>query len=273
MLALDQAGAGRSAARIARIHPSLEAFVEHAWVAPGRAGAGGGWRIVPDPCPHVIVARRARGVAVSLVGARTGWVDADTGRAWTVAVRLRPGSLPPLTGLPAADFTDRSVPLEEVFFDARDILEAAGEGPGAALTRLEALLRRHLADAPAPDWRVRGLDPGVDRVPGGPAAVSREMGVPPRTLRDAAAAHAGMSPRTLLRIRRLQRALLLALGGGARGRGPGGWSRVAGAAGYHDQSHLVRECRALLGETPGRFAQRSAAVGPPTPGSARRGAA
>jgi AraC-like DNA-binding protein len=35
------------------------------------------------------------------------------------------------------------------------------------------------------------------------------------------------------------------------------WSRIAAAHGFADQSHLVRDCRAMLGESPSEFVARA----------------
>jgi AraC-like DNA-binding protein len=65
-----------------------------------------------------------------------------------------------------------------------------------------------------------------------------------------------MSPKRFHRICRLHRALSLALPAPAE---PGRWSRAAATAGYADHAHLVRDCRALLGEPPSAFAARGRA--------------
>jgi AraC-like DNA-binding protein len=57
----------------------------------------------------------------------------------------------------------------------------------------------------------------------------------------------GLGPKQLCRILRLGRALQLAKGGAS------GWAEVASQAGYCDQSHLVREVRAIAGVSPGEW--------------------
>jgi AraC-like DNA-binding protein len=57
----------------------------------------------------------------------------------------------------------------------------------------------------------------------------------------------------VLRVSRLHRALGLALGGST----PGGWAAIAARTGYFDQSHLIRDFRLLLGESPGQYMCRS----------------
>jgi AraC-like DNA-binding protein len=80
------------------------------------------------------------------------------------------------------------------------------------------------------------------------------LGVPARTLRQRCADDIGLSPVLVLRVGRLHHALRLALAGTT----PGGWAAIAARTGYFDQSHLIRDCRLLLGESPGEFMRRSA---------------
>jgi transcriptional regulator GlxA family with amidase domain len=55
----------------------------------------------------------------------------------------------------------------------------------------------------------------------------------------------GLSPKQLLRINRLHRALAL-----AQSHHPPSWARIATEAGYFDQAHLLHDARAIAGATP-----------------------
>ena len=91
-------------------------------------------------------------------------------------------------------------------------------------------------------WRRLQL-PGCRRV--GPLAA--ELGIGRRRLEQAFRRHIGLSPATVARIARFQRAVDQ-LG---RGAGP---AAAAAACGYADQPHLNRETRALAGCTPAELA-------------------
>jgi len=60
----------------------------------------------------------------------------------------------------------------------------------------------------------------------------------------------GVSPKQFARLDRVQRALTL-----SRKSPQADWSAIAAASGYFDQSHFIREFRALNGTTPVAFAQ------------------
>jgi transcriptional regulator GlxA family with amidase domain len=63
------------------------------------------------------------------------------------------------------------------------------------------------------------------------------------------AEHVGTTPKMFSRLMRLQTALEM-----SRRSGQPAWAETALAAGYFDQSHMVREFRELTGETPVGFA-------------------
>jgi AraC-like DNA-binding protein len=276
MVTLDQAGQARGWTRIVPPPRALAPFVELFW-AQADAPAGGslhGWRIVPDASPHLIV-KRLRGIAgdpvpagsstrAILVGARSHHVDSDMpDRTWTAGVRFRPGVLPVLTGLPASEVADRGVSVEDAFGAAgrqveRDLADAACADRAIGMLR-DALLAR-LVGASPPDRRIRGLirlaraaQQDTRSARPGVRTLADRLGVPTRTLRQRCADDIGLSPVLVMRIGRLHHALRLALAGAP----PGGWAAIAVRTGYFDQSHLIRDCRLLLGESPGEFLRRS----------------
>jgi AraC-like DNA-binding protein len=265
MVTLDQAGRGARQTRIIEADPRLDRFVELLWLqAPAGADRGArAWRIIADASAHLIVSRdrdprgRPR-TRVSVVGARTRWVDADiTRREWVAGVRLRKGVLPLLTRLPASDFTNRTVPARDVFGSAgaglRERLEAVA-GPAEVARVVSAFLADELAGCPAPDPRIdagagQSRHPAARRV----RELAARAGTGERSLRRLYADGVGLSPVCTLRIERMHRALALALAGA------GGWARIAARSGYSDQSHMIHEFRTLLGETPRRFVGRRSA--------------
>ena len=78
---------------------------------------------------------------------------------------------------------------------------------------------------------------------------ARTLGLGERQLERLFAAEVGIGPKTFARVARLERALTL-MGGTARGQ-----AALATAAGYADESHLIREFRALALATPAEIAR------------------
>ena len=80
--------------------------------------------------------------------------------------------------------------------------------------------------------------------------LARELGVSMRTLERKVRQEVGLSPRALRRVLRFRRAFRL-----LDGTPHGAWTRVALAAGYFDQAHLIREFRRFAGAPPSAFFQ------------------
>jgi len=59
--------------------------------------------------------------------------------------------------------------------------------------------------------------------------------------------HVGLAPKTFGRLARISKAVKMGDAGGE-------WAEIAAAAGYFDQSHMVREFQDLIGDTPVGFA-------------------
>lgn len=266
MVTLDQAGAGIPALRIVSAPPGLRDRVRLLWLeTPRQARVPGGdsWRVVPDPCAHLLYHRVVRpgggeeAHRLLVAGPRTVAVDIDkTRRSVTAGVRLRPWAVPALLGLSAGDLSDRSVRLSAVLdgeaTELEDRLRAAPvEGIPAVL---EAWLRGRVTGSEAAAERRARF--AVSRLARQATCekVARGVGIGTRALRSLIRDQVGLPPKTVGRIARLHGALRR-----ARIAGPGiSWSRVAAASGYYDQAHMIREFRRLLGETPGAWSGRLA---------------
>jgi AraC-like DNA-binding protein len=96
---------------------------------------------------------------------------------------------------------------------------------------------------------------------GGPAALPALLSISGRQLRRRCRAAVGVGPKELHRILRFQAFVARVQASIARqGPSDGDLARWAVEAGYHDQAHLSRECRRLVGVTPGEFLAQSGAA-------------
>ena len=257
MVTLDDAGRDAPDLIFVDSLPLLAPFVEHAWVqarcTPSTASAAR--RVVPDPSAHlVIVVSRDGRTRGHLVGSRTTFCDIETDRRFTIGIRLRPGTVPLLTRTSARELVDRGMPLSDVLPETDRAFDQASAGRAhEALGTLLHTLSEHLQAAGAPDWRVRAVDAlwRNPRAPRGVASSARHLGLASRTLHEVASAEVGLSPSFWQRIVRLHGSIRLALTEPDRSL-----ARVAAAAGYHDQSHMAREFRDLVGEAPTTFLGR-----------------
>jgi AraC-like DNA-binding protein len=163
---------------------------------------------------------------------------------------LAPVAAHRLLGVPMAELADRVVGLEELLGrDARELQERLGDAASweARFALLDAFLLRRLADAErgpsSVAWAWHALRRSGGRLP--IRALADELGCSHRHLIAGFRREVGLPPKAVARIVRFERALHA-----ARASARPDWAAIAHDCGYADQSHLVREVRALAGTTP-----------------------
>ncbi|HEX3816302.1 MAG TPA: helix-turn-helix domain-containing protein [Mycobacteriales bacterium] len=197
--------------------------------------------VLPDGASDILVDHTG---AAFLVGptADVDIVEIPAGEGFR-SLRLRPGALRSAVGVPATEVRGKVLPLADVVgaATARKLTRITLGGPDDARS-----LQRGWLESP-PDRRVRGAIAWLRRYGGRDVSELAEItGLSPRQLRRLLLEHAGLGPKALQRVFRLQRFLALA-------EQPGtdlGLAEVAVVAGYADQAHLTREVRSLAGLTP-----------------------
>lgn len=184
-----------------------------------------------------------------------------TGRGWAVGVMLQPAAGALLCGGDVAEFTDRHVDLDTLGAfpaglagDVRTAMEPDPGDPAAharARGRLEEALRSHLpidAEGHLVNAIVAAVEDSPDllRV----AQLCERFDLTERTLQRLTSRRLGLTPKWLIRRRRLHEAAgLLRLSKTEL-------ATLAADLGYTDQAHLTRDFRAATGMTPGAFARR-----------------
>ncbi len=174
---------------------------------------------------------------------------------------LAPGAAHTLLGVPAADLTDRGIPLAELpgplagFAD-----ELSRTAPGEIPALLEAVLPQRIPDT---DTAQRALLRAATALLSTTTAtipeVAARLAVSERHLRNLFALGIGVSPKHFARIDRLRRMLP------AAAHTP--LARLAAEQGYYDQSHMTADFRILMGVPPTSFFEGR--FPPPTPCSVR----
>ncbi|MFF4302293.1 helix-turn-helix domain-containing protein [Streptomyces sp. NPDC001601] len=167
-----------------------------------------------------------------------------------VELRLAPGTSRSLLGVPAAELVGRVVPLDALpgGVARRFAREVRWLEPRTALPRIAEVLPGLLTHRTDPDRTallragVDALSVRLDRTPAQVRDVARELAVSERQLRNLLTDGVGVSPKHYARIDRVRTVA-------ARG-GSVGWSELAAAAGYFDQSHMTADFRALMGVPP-----------------------
>jgi AraC-like DNA-binding protein len=205
----------------------LRDLVECAWVVDGPPAPV---RVLPDGCMDLM---RMEG-RIMVAGPDTAASVSPRGDGEPfVGLRFRPGVLPRLLGVPAAELRNARVALT----DLRPVAS-----PSRSLVELAADLSSQRPRPETAPWSLPLLDHVTGRLATGSAVadLAREIGWSSRTLQRQCTAIYGYGPATLRRILRFRRAVRL-LGDGLPP------TEVAVRAGYADQPHLHREVRALAG--------------------------
>ncbi len=204
--------------------PQLSELVECGWVVDGRPEPV---RVLPDGCMDLI---RMSGRVV-VAGPDTTAFLTSRGRETFVGLRFRPGVLPRLLGVPAAQLRNDRVPLADL-----------GIAEPRSLTALAAKLASDEPVKETAPWSLQQLRRVTDSLANGCTVteVARHIGWSSRTVQRQCRAVYGYGPATLRRILRFRRAVRLLDDGAAT-------AHAAMMAGYADQPHFHREVRDLTG--------------------------
>lgn len=207
-------------------------------------------RVVPDGCADIVWTGRSLIVA----GPDTQSIlDRLPQGTVIVGIRFQPGAASTWLGLPLGQIVDRRVPLAELWrhetdqlFDEisgkRDVSDVAVALETSLLNKLSrvgpadrqiALLRRAAGDNCHP----AGVP--VDRL-------AAHMGISERTLRRRCVDAFGYGFKTLDRVFRFQRFMML-----ATHSWKGSLADLAARAGYADQAHMTREVQRMSSTSPG----------------------
>ncbi|MBP6390626.1 MAG: AraC family transcriptional regulator [Flavobacteriales bacterium] len=190
-------------------------------------------------------------------GMRTSRIVIGTGSgAPMLVLRLRPGTLPVLTRLPASELNDQVVDLDLLlgarFTTARDRLGEALDVHGAqgVVDSAEAILAPLFPLQHGSDDRVRiALCALRERNGTGTvSSISRDLGCSQKHLNDLFHRHFGLGPKrygTLLRFQSLLQRL-------ESTTGPD-WAQLALEHGFYDQSHMTNVFRTMTGHTPSGY--------------------
>jgi AraC-like DNA-binding protein len=251
--------------------PPLDRFVEQLWYWEGVPPEHARDRLMPrGMCGLMInlaedetrlyrghddaVVNRMPGAVLVGAHARYFVIDTREQRA-NVGVAFRPGGTWPFFDPAGDELQNQHVPLGDLWGSAGDTLRErilAAPTPQAKLLLLEAEL---LARAIRPLQRRAEVDFALERLSRAPhdysiAMLSEHVGLSARRFTRLFTLEVGLTPKLYSRVRRFQR-VMRAMAGPV-----GDWTEVEYQCGYFDQSHLIRECRAMSGFTPTELAAR-----------------
>jgi AraC-like DNA-binding protein len=206
--------------------------------------ADGRWRAAPAGCTGHII------------GAVTHADSSAVERPSMIGAYFRAGGLAAFTSVSAHDFTDRAVPVEDVWGAAAAgvAVRLAEANEAVRIEALESLLIGRLGDPhrPRASVDVSGLAASIEHSAGHitVAQAADAAGISRQHLTRLFRERVGVTPKLYARLARFQSGFSHA------GSGETSGACAALALGYTDQSHWIAECKEFSGLTPGGFAAR-----------------
>jgi len=244
----------------------LNRFVSLLWSARAPCGVYGHERVLPNGCIQLIISLardflldcpesqpEVRRPPALIVGARSVYeMVAQSDMADLIGVVFQPGSFPAFAGEAAHLFSNRNIPLTDLWErETRSLRERllaldSAEARFACLERF--LLERTQANAANPSSpRSAAIRFALTRIAQAPGTVTvrevaRSIGWSERRFSQVFREDVGLTPKLWCRIRRFQRAVRM-LHAGADVP----WAELALDCGFYDQSHFANEFRAFSG--------------------------
>ena len=244
-----------------RYHASadLAPFVEHYWTVEWDLAELRTPETLPHPCVHIALeADRAEIHGVT----RGRFTRVLQGKGRVLGIKFRPGGFRPFITRPVADFTDRRLPLHQVFSTAAGLEQRAlaQADHQAAIAVLEAFLRQQ---QPRPDPAIALAGAICERIAADRAItrveqVAAAFDIGARRLQRLFGEYIGVSPKWVIQRYRLHEAAARMAAGGAIN-----WPDIALELGYADQAHFIRDFRKLVGRSPADYLKALATMARP----------
>jgi AraC-like DNA-binding protein len=243
-----------------RLRPFVDSYIDFdmaGWPPGQHRGMPDGTLVLVISVSTPLTVRRADHtdvVAAATVGGLrsrpVGIVHDGTQRG--IQLALTPRGARALLGLPAAALANEVWPLAEVVgrraHELTDRLAGAPSPAGQAQV-LDEVLARWAVDEDYPavvDGAWRRLAASAGRAP--VASIAEEVGLSRRHLGQLVRAELGLTPKTVARVLRFNRACECLRSGRTASL-----AETAAACGYFDQAHLANEWKQLAGCTPGEW--------------------
>jgi len=238
-----------------RYHPSpeLAPYIEHHWTVEWDLAGPVLRETLPYPCANLVLEPGR----AELAGVQTKKFSRTlSGRGRVLGTKFRAGGLRAFIDAPVSGFTDRVLPLDEVFGPAARDLDSRAlihEDHHAAIAVLEGFLLG-LGPSHDPDIGLAGevvARIAEDRELKSVEELAATFDVSKRRLQRLFVDYVGTSPKWVIRRYRLQEAAEVMAAAETID-----WPQLAADLGYADQAHFIREFKRLVGKTPADYRRK-----------------
>jgi AraC-like DNA-binding protein len=217
------------------------------WTQTIHSPVGFAQRVLPDCCVDILLIN----YVPTVVGPWTKpFVAPLPPGTIIIGARCHPGLAPSLLGVPASELLNCSVPLSDVWGDAKTARFARIAGRASLSERIaamEAALLDRVANASPVDKTTRAAIRWISQRPHGRVEqLSQWLGLSSRQIQRRFAASVGYGPKLFQSVLRFQRLLHLA----AEPEVHANLAQLAADAEYADQAHMTRELQRFSGSSP-----------------------
>lgn len=236
--------------------PSLSSMVEHYW--------GVQWDLrgqepypsatLPHPAVHLTVEPTGAFI-VGIVTEKFTRLLSDTG--WVFGIKFKPGGFYPFAQKPVATFTNKNMPMVELFGEVAGAYEESIRAAKSEEEKIR-LAENFLAGcSPAVDENVLLVNQIVEiisaeRVITKVDQVVSRFGINKRTLQRLFSQYVGVSPKWVIQRYRLHEATEQIAAGSSVD-----WPKLAVDLGYFDQAHFIKDFKTIVGQTPAEYAKEA----------------
>lgn len=242
---------------LSRFTPSedLQFFVEHFWIVEWDLGDDSYQQdILAYPSVHLVFENENTKIFGVVTGKFSRTIE---GKGKVVGIKFGPGGFYPFYKSPISSFADDTIALDSVFdVDTRELEESilAPENKEQMVERAENFIRNNL---PEEDERVQFVNTIIDSIIENKKLIkvdelAEQFNITKRTLQRMFKRYVGVSPKWVIKRYRLHEVA----GKLAENENPD-LSQLAVELGYYDQSHFIKDFRAIVGESPGEYASNS----------------
>ncbi|MGH8178942.1 MAG: DUF6597 domain-containing transcriptional factor [Steroidobacter sp.] len=249
----------------------LDRFIERLWYWEGEPPAHAKDRLLPSGSASLVINlaedeirnytgadddRLERFPGAVLVGAHSRYSVIDTREQCAViGVSFRPGGMWPFFDPAADELHNEHVAMSDLWGTAGATLRERVLAQPTPQAKLRLIAAELLERAIRPMTRRPEIDFALTRLTSTPhehsiAMLSEHVGLSARRFTRLFTLEVGLTPKLYARIKRFELALRLMNGAAID------WTGIAQHCGYFDQSHLIRDCKALSGFTPTELASR-----------------
>lgn len=254
---------GEQKFHLARYEPSpeLRCFVEHYWTV--KWDLRGQEPYTSETLPHPSVHLTIEPTGDHVVGVVTRKFSRQLeGQGWVFGIKFKPGGFYPFVKSPVTVYTDKVLPISELFGEAgvryaTAIREASSQErcDEVRVAHAEAFLR---SLSPAHDDHVELVNHIVEIIATQRAItkvdhITKACQINKRALQRLFSQYVGVSPKWVIQRCRLHEATEAAADGEDID-----WARLAVDLGYYDQAHLIKDFKTMVGMTPLEYARRAA---------------